>query len=55
MLYYGATAIAAGLLVIEQSLVKVDDISRINLAFMTVNGVVGVVFSMLAIADLLWR
>jgi len=41
------------LLVIEQSLVKPTDISRVNLAFMTVNGIVGVVFGTLSIIAIL--
>lgn len=52
-LYWLAAAIAAALLAVEQSLVRRDDISKVNMAFMTVNGVVGVVVGVLAIADLL--
>jgi hypothetical protein len=33
---------AAGLLVYEQSLVKPDDLSRVNLAFFTLNGFVSI-------------
>jgi 4-hydroxybenzoate polyprenyltransferase len=40
--YFGATALVAGLLVYEQRLVRADDLSRVNLAFFTVNGWVGV-------------
>lgn len=54
-LYWIAFGIAAGLLIVEQALVKRDDISKVNLAFMTVNGVVGLVFGTMAIGDLLWR
>ena len=52
-LYWLATGLAAVLLAVEQSLVRRDDISKINVAFMTVNGVVGVVVGVLAILDLL--
>ncbi len=38
------------LLVIEQSLVKPDDISKVNLAFMTMNGLVGLIFGLTTIA-----
>ena len=48
---YGA---AMALLVIEQSLVSARDISKINIAFMTANGLIGLVFGILAIADMLW-
>jgi 4-hydroxybenzoate polyprenyltransferase len=41
------------LLILEQSLVKEHDISKINLAFMTANGLIGLVFGALAIADTL--
>jgi len=47
---YGA---AITLLVIEQALVSARDISRINFAFMTANGLIGLVFGILAIADIL--
>jgi 4-hydroxybenzoate polyprenyltransferase len=40
-------------LVIEQALVSKRDISKINLAFMTANGLIGLVFGILAIADIL--
>jgi 4-hydroxybenzoate polyprenyltransferase len=53
LLYAAAVLIVAVLLVIEQSLVSPTDISRVNIAFMTVNGIVGLVFGALAIADIL--
>ena len=47
---------AAGvLLVVEQALVSERDISKINLAFMTANGLIGLVFGGLAIADTVVR
>jgi 4-hydroxybenzoate polyprenyltransferase len=46
---YGA---AVALLVIEQALVSARDISKINVAFMTANGLIGLVFGLLAIADI---
>lgn len=42
-----------GLLVYQHSIVKVQDFSRINLAFFTTNGVASVVFGTLLILDLL--
>lgn len=53
--YWIGFAAAALLLIVEQSLVKVNDISKINIAFMTVNGTVGLVFGALAIADVIVR
>ncbi len=52
-LYGVGFALAAALLAVEQSLVKPSDISKINIAFMTVNGLVGILFGGLAILDLL--
>lgn len=43
---------AAGLLVYEQSLVKPDDLSRVNLAFFTLNGFVSLGFFAFVLADL---
>jgi len=39
------------LLLIEQSLVSTRDISKINIAFMTANGLIGLLFGTLAIAE----
>jgi 4-hydroxybenzoate polyprenyltransferase len=54
----GAAALAgvaavAGLLAYEQSLVKADDLSRVNAAFFTVNGYVSVLFFVFWAADIL--
>lgn len=54
-LYWTGAALAAILLVVEQWLVSPEDISKINIAFMTVNGIVGIVFGGLAIGDVVWR
>ncbi len=55
VVYWIGWAAVVALLAIEQSLVKVDDISKINLAFMMINGLVGVVFGVLSIAAILGR
>jgi len=44
-----------GLLLYEHSLVRADDLSRLNAAFFTMNGVISVVFAIFLGADLLWR
>jgi len=44
-----------GLLVYEHFLVKPDDLSRLNAAFFTMNGVISIVFTLFLGADLLWR
>jgi len=41
--YYAGAALMAGFLVYEQSLVSTDDISRVNAAFFTMNGMVSMV------------
>ena len=51
-LYWSGFAAAVILLLIEQSLVSPRDISKINIAFMTANGLIGLVFGSLAIADM---
>ena len=43
------------LLLYEHSLVKADDLSRLNAAFFTMNGVISVLFFFFVAADLLWR
>jgi 4-hydroxybenzoate polyprenyltransferase len=43
------------LLLYEHSLVKADDLSRLNAAFFTMNGVISVVFALFLSADLLLR
>ncbi len=50
-LYFAGVAVAAGLLLYEQSLVKPDDLSRINLAFFTLNGWVSLGFFVFALLD----
>lgn len=48
----GSTA-AAVLLVVEQSLVRADDLSRVGLAFFTLNGIVSLLVGTLGIVDVL--
>ncbi|MEM8875215.1 MAG: 4-hydroxybenzoate octaprenyltransferase [Planctomycetota bacterium] len=50
-LYFIAVAIAAVLLIVEQSLVKPNDLSKVGLAFFTVNGVISLVVGTLGIID----
>jgi len=50
-LYYVGVACVAVLLTIENALVAPDDLSRVNLAFFTVNGVVGLVLGVLGVLD----
>jgi len=54
-LWFVGVAFAAALLTYEQSLVKPDDLSRVNLAFFTLNGFVSVGVFVFALADQLTR
>lgn len=51
-LYWVGFAVFAGMLVYQHSIVKPGDLSRVNLAFMTANGIASVVFGALVISDL---
>jgi 4-hydroxybenzoate polyprenyltransferase len=50
-IYATAVTIAAALLLIEHSLVRRDDLSKVNLAFFTINGVISLVIGTLGIVD----
>ena len=51
-LYWIGVIVFCGMLFYQHSLVKPNDLSRVNLAFMTSNGIASVVFAVLVIADL---
>jgi 4-hydroxybenzoate polyprenyltransferase len=51
-LYWVGAAIFSGLLVYEHVIIKPTDISRVNLAFATMNGMASVIFACFVIADL---
>jgi 4-hydroxybenzoate polyprenyltransferase len=50
--YWIGVAIFIGMLSYQHLIVKPDDLSRVNLAFMTANGIASVVFAVFVIADL---
>ena len=52
-IYLIGVVVVAVLLAVENSLVKPDDFSRVNLAFFTVNGIVSVVLCVLTLTDIL--
>jgi len=52
-LYLIAVAAVAVLLLVENALVRTDDLSRVNAAFFTVNGAVSVLLGLAAVADVL--
>lgn len=50
--YWIGIAVFAGMLVYQHSVVKPHDLSKVNLAFMTANGIASVVFAAFVITDL---
>jgi 4-hydroxybenzoate polyprenyltransferase len=51
-LYWVGVMIFGGMLIYQHSIVKPNDLRRVNLAFMTANGIASVVFAVFVIADL---
>lgn len=51
-LYWAGVAVFIGMLIYQQSIVKPHDLSKVNLAFMTANGIASVVFAVFVITDL---
>ncbi len=51
-LYWIGIAVFAGMLLYQHSIIKPSDLRRVNLAFMTANGIASVVFAVFVIADL---
>ncbi|MEP7317572.1 MAG: UbiA-like polyprenyltransferase [Panacibacter sp.] len=52
-LYWAGIAVFIGMLIYQHSIVKPNDLSKVNIAFMTANGIASVVFGVFVIADLL--
>jgi len=52
-LYWMGVAVFAGMLIYQHSIVKPDDLRKVNIAFMTANGIASVVFAAFVIADIL--
>jgi 4-hydroxybenzoate polyprenyltransferase len=50
--YWCGVAVFIGMLVYQHAIVRPTDLSRVNLAFMTANGIASVVFAVFVIADL---
>lgn len=51
-LYWIGVSVFAGMLLYQHSIVKANDLRRVNLAFMTANGIASVVFAVFVIADM---
>jgi 4-hydroxybenzoate polyprenyltransferase len=54
-LYWVGVLVFGGMLLYQHSIVKPNDLRRVNLAFMTANGIASVVFAVFVIADLFIR
>ena len=52
MVYWAGMAVYTGLIVYQHLLVRPNDLSRVNLAFFTLNGIASVVYACFVIADL---
>jgi 4-hydroxybenzoate polyprenyltransferase len=52
-LYWVGTAIFCGMLIYQHSIVKPKDLSRVNIAFMTSNGIASVAFAGFVITDMI--
>jgi 4-hydroxybenzoate polyprenyltransferase len=50
--YWAGVVVFMGMLIYQHMIVKPNDLSRVNLAFMTANGIASVVFAAFVIADL---
>ena len=51
-LYWIGVAVFSGMLIYQHSIVKPNDLKKVNLAFMTANGIASVIFALFVIADL---
>ncbi len=49
--YWAGVVVFMGMLIYQHAIVKPNDLSRVNLAFMTANGIASVVFAVFVIAD----
>lgn len=54
LLYWTGILVFIGMLIYQHRLVKPNDLSKVNIAFMTANGIASVVFGILVITDLLF-
>jgi 4-hydroxybenzoate polyprenyltransferase len=54
-LYWLGVTVFIGMLVYQHSIVKPTDLSKVNIAFMTANGIASVVFSVFVLMDIFFR
>jgi 4-hydroxybenzoate polyprenyltransferase len=55
ILYFTGIGIAAILMLVEHSLVSPNDLSKVGMAFFTINGIISIVIGLLGISDVLSR
>ena len=55
LLYWVGVLLFVGMLIYQHSIVKPDDLRKVNIAFMTANGIASVVFAIFVIADLFFH
>lgn len=53
--YWSGTALFIGLLIYQHTLVKANDLSKVNLAFFTTNGIASLVFSIFVLIDFYFK
>jgi 4-hydroxybenzoate polyprenyltransferase len=51
--YFIGVAIAAGLLIVEHTIVSPTDLSKVNVAFFTINGIISLLVGLLGMADVI--
>ncbi len=54
-IYWAGAAVFTGLIIYQHLLVRPNDLSRVNLAFFTLNGIASVIFACFVISDLFLR
>lgn len=54
-LYFAGVALSAGILLYEHRLVRPGDLSRLDVAFFTMNGVMSIAFFLFVLAERVWR
>ena len=52
--YLSGVVLVAMLLIYEHSLVKKDDLSKVNIAFFNVNGIISIGLMVVVIVDCVW-
>ena len=55
MFYIGGLLVFIGMLIYQHSIVKPQDLSKVNIAFMTANGIASIVFSIFVIASIYYQ